>query len=947
MREVIISRMSIDHFRGYRNKQIFDLTQGSNFTVLSGSNGYGKTSFFDAIEWVFTGKLFRYEEPNEEKSKSHFINYQPFEKPAEVKVELQTRAATYVLTRQAINYDGASDYGPNKSYLSLTSSDGKRYYEQEAVNELNDLLISEEWKDKLDFPSVFTQFHLLTQDKLKHFIQGLKGPARYNQISNLLGTSRFKEYGLTYKQIKSEVSQKMEKIEKIIIDITTKINFLNNRINNEQLTNFDGHSKFEQFLQISIENYNNNMDKVHLDKIEWNINASDVSILNELSKQISSRVLTSINDLYIRKNKVSNELRTAEEVYSNKDLFHLNLDKSRVLETLVPLKNEERNLETISRNWNSLVEHSRQETDINSSINIYTTQIEQYSSDIDKLKNISELISEFITDASPFKVNNINFQTLIKKLESSLTTLHNSLGVYNYSSNLINYQELLLSIQNNNFKEKIENYASEFETINNQKQELSSELTNIKSVINSMLNTEEDYKNVLNLTRDYILKQHIHNEKNETDCPVCNSTFQKDLLLNIINEKISSNNPQIIEKIKRQEILEENEKEIEGRFIKLINSLNDVLFSINQFYKDKHMNLSELMNKFEKELFALRDQNHELRNKLKNLYEQQHEIKKIIELLGLPENLNELMEYVSRRLEEIKTIAKSNLELDMEVSQETLDKCNILIKNIEQRLSSLGVGNFDPDLKTYISKQMNEENLLADVISNLEILSDKFTKQQETLNNNKDYLELQNLKQTLNEQNSLLQEEKKILEQVDNIMNAVDKLVEIMNNRILYDNEELINNIYKRIYPHPFFTNIKLELTTNNQGNNTLQIKCYKDDNSQLEVNPTFTFSTAQMNVVAISIFLALALRQQCTNLRTILLDDPIQSMDDINILSFIDILRSMSSDLSVSGSFNKQMILSTHDEKIYRLLNKKLRFLNTQQFRYIDYNSTGPVISY
>ncbi|SDE06977.1 DNA repair exonuclease SbcCD ATPase subunit [Paenibacillus sp. UNCCL117] len=945
MREVIISRMSIDHFRGYRNKQIFDLTKGSNFTVLSGSNGYGKTSFFDAIEWVFTGKLFRYEEPNEEKSKSHFINYQPFEKPAEVKVELQTRSATFILTRQAVNFDGASDYGPNKSFLSLTSSDGKRYYEQEAVDKLNDLLISEEWRDKLDFPSVFTQFHLLTQDKLKHFIQGLKGPARYNQISNLLGTSRFKEYGLTYKQIKNDISQKMEKIEKVISDTTTKINFLNNRINTDQLTNFDGHSKFELFLQSSIENYNYNINQVNLDKINWNINANDVSTLNELSKQISSRVLTSINDLNIRKNKISNEIRNAEEVYSNKDLFYLNQKKVEILEILIPLQIEERNLESIIRNWNSYADYSNQETEINTRISTYTSQIEQYSSDIDKLKGISNLISEFM--ASPLKVNNINFQNSIQKIESSLIKLQNSIGIYNISPKIINFHDLLLSLQNNNIEESIEKFTSEIESINKQKQEVSNELSNIKLLINSMLDTEEDYKNVLNLTRDYILKQHLHNDKTETDCPVCNSTFQKDLLLNILNEKISSNNPQIIENIKIQENLEQKVKVIEDKFTKLINSFNEQLINYNEFYREKYTITSELVNKFEKELFSLRNQKDELRNKLKNLQEQQDEIRKIIDLLRLPDNSNELLQYVNQRLKEIKNITNSYKDLDIEVSQETLDKCKILINNLEQKLSNSGFGNFDPELKMYIARQTEEVKLLVDVISNLELLSDKFTKQQETLNNNKDYLELQNLKQTLNEHNSKYQEEKKILIQVDNIMDAVDKLVEEMNNQILHDNEELINNIYKRIYPHPFFTNIKLELTTNNQGNNTLQIKCFKDDNSQLEVNPTFTFSTAQMNVVAISIFLALALRQQCTNLRTILLDDPIQSMDDINILSFIDILRSMSSDHSFSGSFNKQMILSTHDEKIYRLLNKKLRFLNTQQLRYIDYNSSGPVISY
>ncbi len=95
-------------------------------------------------------------------------------------------------------------------------------------------------------------------------------------------------------------------------------------------------------------------------------------------------------------------------------------------------------------------------------------------------------------------------------------------------------------------------------------------------------------------------------------------------------------------------------------------------------------------------------------------------------------------------------------------------------------------------------------------------------------------------------------------------------------------------------------------------------------------------------HIVAISIFFALALRQQCTNLNTILLDDPVQSMDDINIIAFIDVLRSFVGE-GVISKLKKQIILSTHDDKIYRLMSKKFRFLNVVSYKFVDYNSRGP----
>jgi len=48
----------------------------------------------------------------------------------------------------------------------------------------------------------------------------------------------------------------------------------------------------------------------------------------------------------------------------------------------------------------------------------------------------------------------------------------------------------------------------------------------------------------------------------------------------------------------------------------------------------------------------------------------------------------------------------------------------------------------------------------------------------------------------------------------------------------------------------------------------------------------------------------------------TILIDDPIQSLDDLNILSFINLLRYQFSD--------KQIIISTHDDDFSRFIRYK-----------------------
>jgi DNA repair exonuclease SbcCD ATPase subunit len=59
-----IKSIEIADFRAYRDKQTFTFEKNggiANLMVLYAPNGYGKTSFFDAIEWCFSGKIARFE----------------------------------------------------------------------------------------------------------------------------------------------------------------------------------------------------------------------------------------------------------------------------------------------------------------------------------------------------------------------------------------------------------------------------------------------------------------------------------------------------------------------------------------------------------------------------------------------------------------------------------------------------------------------------------------------------------------------------------------------------------------------------------------------------------------------------------------------------------------------------------------------------------------------
>lgn len=75
------------------------------------------------------------------------------------------------------------------------------------------------------------------------------------------------------------------------------------------------------------------------------------------------------------------------------------------------------------------------------------------------------------------------------------------------------------------------------------------------------------------------------------------------------------------------------------------------------------------------------------------------------------------------------------------------------------------------------------------------------------------------------------------------------------------------------------------------------------------------TMSSGQISAVVIALTLALH-RVYSTKFSTILIDDPVQTMDDINMSSLVEVLRN---DFS-----NKQIILSTHEDKVARYFTYK-----------------------
>lgn len=112
---------------------------------------------------------------------------------------------------------------------------------------------------------------------------------------------------------------------------------------------------------------------------------------------------------------------------------------------------------------------------------------------------------------------------------------------------------------------------------------------------------------------------------------------------------------------------------------------------------------------------------------------------------------------------------------------------------------------------------------------------------------------------------------------------------------------------------------------------------------------PFFYLSNAQLNVLALSIFLSLGAKQEWSNLDSLLLDDPVQHLDDLDAVAFLDTIRAVA-----LGRFGRrrQVILSTCDKNLYGLMIKKFERLKSANltFRALSLSErgiNGPKVQY
>jgi len=414
-------------------------------------------------------------------------------------------------------------------------------------------------------------------------------------------------------------------------------------------------------------------------------------------------------------------------------------------------------------------------------------------------------------------------------------------------------------------------------------------------------------------------------------------TFKKDLQSNV--NLLSRQKVNLEKENKDKQInvddLKKKEKNIEVEISEKKKELNLLNKEINEIKKE--ISNKNLIDYFNKSLNELLLEKQEISETLKTKAEEETNLESKLKRFGTKlKKDQEKLDALSKKFKKIENISekisKSEKELRMSIRLYLPGIDDLTQEKILEKLNSLEKQKSE-DYKLYASLKGKAENLKSIIVSDAlkkkigdlkkkcEDYQKNYEKKEKELKNKEQWKNtIKNLKETVGKKRK--EQEKSYLD----LFNPTTKLV------------------YDRLNPHPLLGEIDLRIEHKKLkivSNMETELRESKEDS---EVPPSHIFSEAQLNTLAISIFLASALEQGWSKFKGIFFDDPVQNMDDLNSFAFLDLILGLTKN-------EKQFVITTCNLEFYKLMllkfsslnqNKKKRFI---AYRLGDITENGPTL--
>lgn len=1014
-----IESMIFEDFRAFYDEVKFDFKnnngEAADFVCIYGQNGVGKSSFFDGIEWLYTGKIDRFEDDVKSRIKGYkgCILRNSYSEKKEIAVSAIYDKEGGQAKRTFKQGAKHNDYHPDKA-KPLETEDIIHSTQIMPHNKIDSFVYAKSPQQKFQEWSKFWDPNGEAVEYLKKIIAIKKQIEK--GVKDLEGdlkekNSQLKEIGLDSNVI-SRLNGVIERYNDKHIGKCSKITpiFLENDVwrfpninilaeQKEYLENY--REKNEQMIKIAqylISNY------FVVEEIRNKVKVLEALISRW--ERIESGCQEKISYIKHRDEK-KNELKEID-----KEVEKLELVCSVTEEWFDNYNNISKNKKLIPTLKKELVEMKELHIKL---IELKDSVMKKAEEEKKKLSNMANKREEILNDVKVF-VELIEKLVCIEKDKDQLKV--------NYSTQdekLRKYKDVLRTI------EYIDTSTSELELINQIQNfspidekdklvrdkyilELNNKFEEIKFQKNIIDELEKRYKEMKNdytqlenniiEVRDYVIKEKLD------QCPICQAKYKS---LNELLQKISSVQEFTFLKELNEKISKEHKRLQEFKFNKqsIIKKWNDYLYGVNstvktkinlkneQIYRislnlhnidllieDKKKNILSLQEKFVKQGYSENEINltriedwleaemQHIQEKIKtfvldlkevenNIEEESQEVKRknelielveekekeflqdinnrkivsIIEELGLSLTWKEIQERRTYLVKKQKELQKSYKELEYNIAKLSYIDENSLTKytyKLNEKKKQLIKAQDNKILTTYLEYTQELYKGQRIKIKSLNLRLCRLTIKNEVVTEKINYIKsiyynegIERYKEKYErikiDFNKIEKKKEEFIVANTNIEKLYEKVKDnIQKNLMSLSNNQIVRQIYKKIEPHKEFEDLVYEVSFSNDGKPELYIKGVNPKNKN-EILPELFYSSAQLNTMALSMFLGEVLSIKELKVNTIFIDDPIAHFDDINVLAFVDLLR------TIISTRKWQVIMSTHDESLYNLLSNKL----------------------
>ena len=240
--------------------------------------------------------------------------------------------------------------------------------------------------------------------------------------------------------------------------------------------------------------------------------------------------------------------------------------------------------------------------------------------------------------------------------------------------------------------------------------------------------------------------------------------------------------------------------------------------------------------------------------------------------------------------------------------------------------------NYINSKRTRIKELSQNQQKIDALTANLDLLEDIATFVRRSTSIITFEKAIKEIDEKLLSQQNKLGEINTLIEALSDIREAVNSAKMESLELILSDIHGDINAFYSQLSVHPMFKEIKL-IPEDSKGTHVYRIVA-EGPNGDYKTFVRTRFSQAQRNLVAISLFLAMAKHSLA---KIVILDDPSQSLDEEHKQKFAETINFLVKEMNI--------IVATQDDTFGKQILKQLPKEKLEAYRLTHWNKNGPTV--